>query len=91
MNLIFFLFSLLDIMAGGFYLTSVSFSPIYLLLLIKGFWTIFSCILAKDYFFSILGFMDAILGFLGLLSFFEIKIIGIAVLIKGLYSIIFSF
>ncbi|MEM5875460.1 MAG: hypothetical protein QXW01_02825 [Candidatus Aenigmatarchaeota archaeon] len=91
MNIIFLLLSLFDIVSGIFYLLCFNFPLFYLILFIKGVWSVVSCFLAKEYFFTIFGFIDTIVGIFGFFSIFRIDIFGIALILKGLYSIIFSF
>jgi len=91
MNPLLVILSLIDIASGLSFYFSFKLEILYIILLAKGLWTLTFSLPSKDFFSTSLGFLDFFTGFLGFLGIFSFKILGIAVLTKGTYSIIFSF
>lgn len=91
MNFLLFFLSLIDIFSGFFLFFSLKFELLYATLFLKGVWTLLSTLPLKDSLGVFLGLIDFMGGLLGFLNIFEFKIVGVFLIIKGAYSIIFSF
>jgi len=84
---ILFLLGTLDIVAGISYILNLPLFPLYILILVKGVWSLSTSIQYKDLLTLVLSTMDTIFS---LLAIFSVKIdfFAILMIIKGVISLV---
>ena len=91
MKFLFLLLSLIDVLAGFSVYFLLDLKIVYLILLAKGVWSLATSVTSKDLGLAFLGFLDFFSSLVGFFSLRDFRYIGLAVLLKGVYSLIFSF
>jgi len=77
----------MDILSGIFYYFNLYFLPIFLAILIKGIWSLFSSIFSKDFLLFLMAILDLSFSTFAILSIRGVEVLSFLMVAKGLISL----
>jgi len=77
----------MDILGGIFYYFNLYFLPIFLAILIKGIWSLFSSAFSKDFLLFLMAILDLSFSIFAILSIRGVEVLSFLMVAKGLISL----